>query len=81
MILPTCKEVSLAFARDEFASASPFRRFRMRTHLLICRQCRRFRGQLELIEKALKTTVFGCPDGAPIEALQGAILARLKRQR
>lgn len=78
MILPTCKEVSTAFARGEFSTYSPLRRARMRLHLLVCWHCRRFRRQMELIEKALKTVVFPLPDPARMDALKQAILGRLR---
>jgi hypothetical protein len=78
MILLTCKEVSLAFARGEFSTASSWTRFRLRMHLLICRQCRRFQKQLGLIEEALKTVVFAVPDPAATAALEQAIIRRLQ---
>jgi len=78
MILPTCKEVSTAFAHGEFSTAPPLRRLGMQLHLLVCWHCRRFRRQMELIEMALKTVVFPLPDSARTDALKRTLLDHLK---
>ncbi len=78
MILPSCKEVSGAFARGEYASASPVTKLRVRLHLALCWHCRKFRAQLALIEQALRTVVFPAPGPAADTALQGAVLKRLR---
>lgn len=76
-MLPTCKEVSSAFARGEYASASFATKLRMRLHLAICWHCRRFRRQIGLIEQALRQVVFVAPGPAAETALQQAVLKRL----
>ena len=77
-MIPDCKEVSTAFARGEYASASIFTKLRLQLHLAICRHCRRFKRQMELIEQALKTYAFPTPGPAAVAALEHASLKRME---
>ena len=77
-MLPTCKEVSTAFARGEYAEASLGTKLRIQLHLVICWHCRRFRKQLTLIEQALRTVIFPAAGAAADAALQQAVIKRLR---
>lgn len=76
MILLSCKEVSSAAARGEFAGAPPLARLRVGLHLLICRHCRRFRRQLALL--AQWAAAAPRADAARVRALEQAVLRRLR---
>ncbi|MBI3548216.1 MAG: hypothetical protein HY078_04090 [Elusimicrobia bacterium] len=73
MILPTCKEVSTAVARGDFAEANAFARLGALLHLAICQHCRKFKRQLAMIAFALRPR----PDPAAVSALQKKLLQRL----
>ena len=49
MILTNCKDMADRGTRGEFDDASWFTRLLVRAHLLMCRHCRRFKAQMELI--------------------------------
>ncbi len=49
-----CKDVAHLVASDEFATAGPFMKFRVRMHLFMCRSCRRYVQQLRIIGEAAK---------------------------
>lgn len=78
MMLPTCKEVSTAFARGEYDAASFVTKLRVRLHLAICWHCRRFRSQIRLVEQALRVAVFAAPGEGAVTALQATTLKRLR---
>jgi F420-0:gamma-glutamyl ligase-like protein len=44
-----CREVSRLVSSDELASAGGILRLRVRFHLLICRECRRYADQMRII--------------------------------
>jgi len=49
VILTNCREMAARGTRGEFDDASWFTRLLVRAHLLMCRHCRRFKAQMELI--------------------------------
>lgn len=49
-----CKEVSRLVSSDELATVGAVKRFRVRFHLLICRECRRYAEQLRIIGAAAR---------------------------
>jgi hypothetical protein len=75
MILLSCKEVSSAAARGEYAGAPALGRLRAGLHLLICRHCRRFRRQLGLLAQWAAAPF---PDEGRVPALEEAVLKRLR---
>ena len=77
-MLPTCKEVSTAFARGEYSGVSLGTKLRVQLHLALCWHCRRFRLQLALIDQTLRTLVFPASSPAADAALQQAVLKRLR---
>jgi predicted anti-sigma-YlaC factor YlaD len=52
-IKPTCKEVHRLVSEGLDRDLSVVERMRMRTHLLVCRACRTFDGQMILIRRAM----------------------------
>ena len=44
-----CNELVRMLASDQFQDASRIRRFSLRMHLAMCRHCRRYARQLDLI--------------------------------
>lgn len=77
MKLPNCRQVSEAVARGDFARAPLGTRLRILAHLSICRACRRFRRQLQLIRMALRHGAPQSPRPERLLELERAILARL----
>ena len=71
----TCKEVTRAIASDELATAGWRQRGGVRLHLLRCRDCRRYAGQIRAIGTAVQT-LFGRQEDDPgtLERLESAIL-------
>jgi hypothetical protein len=49
-----CDEVTRALAREELREASWRRRVSVRIHLLMCRACRRYERELEVIGEAAR---------------------------
>ena len=49
-----CKEVSRIVASDELETLGVIKRLRMRFHLLICRECRRYAEQIRTIGAAAR---------------------------
>ena len=78
MILPNCKEVSTALARGDYDAAPLLARLGARLHLAICAHCRKFKRQLELIGRALRSSFGAPPDAARTAALERSVLARLR---
>ena len=52
-----CKEVSRIVASDELETLGVIKRLRMRFHLLICRECRRYAEQIRTIGAAAREKV------------------------
>ena len=50
----TCKEVSRAIAADEQTSADWRQRLSIKLHLLMCRHCRRYARQIQVIGDAAR---------------------------
>ena len=44
-----CKEVARTVASDELENVGALKRLRIRFHLLICRECRRYSEQIRII--------------------------------
>jgi hypothetical protein len=54
MGLGRCKEISLQVVRGEHEPLTPIERLQLRLHLLMCRGCRNFSGQMRLLSSANK---------------------------
>jgi len=74
----TCQEVSRSIASDELATAGWRRRWSIKFHLLMCRQCRRYSRQIEAIGSAARW-ILGKDqlDPGSRERLRSSILDRI----
>jgi hypothetical protein len=70
----SCEEVSRIVASDRLVESSSQHRLAIRLHLLICRFCRRYTGQLSAIDAAIRRR-WGADSGDPaaLERLEGKI--------
>lgn len=59
-IKPTCQEVHRLVSEGLDRDLSVVERTRMRMHLLVCRACRNFAGQMTLLRRAMRK--FEVPD-------------------
>jgi hypothetical protein len=50
----TCKEISRLISQSQDRQLGYADRFAMRVHLVICKGCTNFRGQLEFLREALR---------------------------
>ena len=50
----TCKDVATAIGQDQLRTGSWTTRLRLRTHLLMCRHCRRYAAQIRTIGEAAR---------------------------
>jgi len=70
-----CKEVSRFVSSDEFSDCGTLMRMRVRIHLIICRQCRRYAEQIRSIGRVAKTKMQSLAgDSESIARLEEAIL-------
>jgi hypothetical protein len=51
---PTCREVHRLVSEGMDRELSLVERSRMRLHLLVCTACTRFKGQMDLLRRALR---------------------------
>lgn len=51
MITPSCQRVAESIASGEFYQAAGLRRIRLWLHWCVCYACRRYRKQIETIER------------------------------
>ena len=72
-LMGNCRDVTRSLAENE----GPHLNLSLgaRLHLLMCRHCRRYRRQLEMISTAAKNTLSGTDDAAARE-IRGRILGR-----
>ncbi|HVS16142.1 MAG TPA: hypothetical protein VMV46_19665 [Thermoanaerobaculia bacterium] len=79
--LPSCREVARAISADELEAATPVRRLYIRLHLTLCRHCRRYARQLEVIADAARELMAGRPDHPPerVRRLKQALIERIDR--
>ncbi|MET3130175.1 hypothetical protein AAKU55_000428 [Oxalobacteraceae bacterium GrIS 1.11] len=52
-IKPTCREVHRLVSEGMDRDLSLVERIRMRLHLMVCRACTRFNGQMSLLRRAM----------------------------
>ena len=76
-----CKEVIREVASDHFSAASPWERFRIRFHLLMCRHCRRYERQIRKILGAARSLRDQPADEDTLERLKSQILNTLKNDK
>lgn len=74
----TCKEVSTLVSMDEVASAPVTTRMGLWMHLAMCRHCRAFRRQLEVIGGAARL-VAAAFEREPSAGFEPSILDQLRR--
>ncbi len=75
--MPSCKEVARLIASEELADAGRSKRALVRIHLLMCRHCRRYAGQLRAIGSAVQDRWGTRPaDRQALEKLERSILKR-----
>ncbi len=72
-----CKEVTRKVASDDFSEASPWERFMIRLHLMMCRHCRRYETQLRNIRRAARSLRDQPADEDTLERLETQILDKL----
>ena len=53
-LMPTCREVHRLVSEGMDRELSLVERARMRVHLVICRACTRFNGQMSLLRRAMR---------------------------
>lgn len=51
---PTCREVHRLVSEGLDRELSLVERSRMRLHLLVCKACNRFHGQMDLLRRAMR---------------------------
>jgi hypothetical protein len=61
-IMPTCREVHRLVSEGMDRELSLGERTRMRVHLMVCKACTRFNGQMGLLRKAMRQMP---PDDGP----------------
>ncbi len=54
MITPSCKRLAESIATGEFYQATGVKRFRLWLHWCVCYVCRRYRKQIETIDRGAK---------------------------
>ena len=72
-----CKAVTRKVASDYFSAASPWERFMMRFHLMMCRHCRRYETQLRNIRRAARSLRDQPAEEDTLERLENQILNKL----
>lgn len=61
-IKPTCREVHRLVSEGMDRELTMVERTRMRLHLMICKACTRFNGQMDLMRRAMRQ---GPPEDQP----------------
>ena len=74
--MPTCKEVTRAISTDELSEAGIGRRLAVRLHLLKCRYCRRYAGQIRALGDAARGLFGKTTDSVGLEDLKARILSQ-----
>ncbi len=78
----TCQEASRSIASDEFPTAGWRRRLSIKFHLLMCRHCRRYSRQIEVIGRATRRALEqDRPDPGARERLRNSILDQIPPAR
>ena len=72
----TCKEVSTLVSMEQVDEAPRARRMAVQLHLMMCRHCRAFRGQLQRIGDVARG-IAGEIEREPSAAFENRILDRL----
>jgi hypothetical protein len=62
-IMPSCREVHRLVSESMDRELSLVERSRMRVHLVMCKACTRFNGQMDLLRRAMRSPPPG--DDAP----------------
>ena len=79
MAMITCKEISQTIASDQLETAGWRRRLAIKIHLLGCRHCRRYAGQIRALGLMARRNLSGKPiDSGARERLRDSILARME---
>ena len=63
----TCKDVSTLISTGQLEEASLGRRLAVRFHLAMCRHCRAFKRQLDLLARAARASVASSEPAADFE--------------
>ena len=74
-----CSEVVRLIASDEYGSAGFIKRFGIRLHLAMCRNCTRYLRQLRALGAALHDGVEAVP-ASEVEAARKQILEKLSEK-
>lgn len=72
-----CSEIARAVASDEYQEAGFFRRWGIRLHLALCRDCSRYDDQLKALGKAMRSAIREVPP-SQVEAVKKRIRDKLR---
>ena len=75
----SCRQVAVLLSQDIDDELGAFRKLKLKCHLLICRFCRRLRGQLLLQKRAAQMA--GEEEGPLPPDVEGLILPQASRHR
>lgn len=56
---PTCREVHRLVSESMDRRLSPVERLRVALHMMVCRACSNFRGQMKLMREAMRRITHG----------------------
>lgn len=76
MIVPSCKDVAQSLARGDYYEGSWLRRLRLKLHVFVCYVCRRYKAQLEFVNRGMREAAKP-PTSAQAEALKARLRDRL----
>ncbi|HVE12510.1 MAG TPA: hypothetical protein VNI01_03875 [Elusimicrobiota bacterium] len=77
MILPSCKDVAQALSRGDFDEGSWLRRLRLRLHVFVCYVCRRYKAQIEFVNRGMRVV---SEAKAPAPDFQARLIDKLTKR-
>ena len=75
-----CKEVSESISSERFRDAGWRHRLAAHVHIFLCRQCRRYKAQIEAIGFAAREVARNEDEGATLGRLENQILKGVARR-
>ena len=73
-----CRDVSHLIATDALRDLPLWQRLRLRFHLLMCEQCRRYAAQLREMGRGVREKLAAAPEPERQRKMEEAILRRLR---
>lgn len=80
-LLPNCREMSRHSSRSLDAPLPFFQRLGVGLHLIFCRFCRRYRGQLKWLRRTARKSTDASPAPIPLSELSRSRLKQSLRER